>query len=159
MTTKAGYFLVTWPSMESTSLGSARRKGIPHWFAVFSVSVLIAKSNVNNFLAVFQCVCLVDALGNRTMRPCLSNAVKVQVHTWLYCLKHPLWMLPSLRHAYRCHFDFVMFVCLTYIIFSFFGRQKNWLNRILRAPRYIPLDQLKYGVFFCAYYPVTDLIY
>ncbi|KAE8100266.1 hypothetical protein FH972_018181 [Carpinus fangiana] len=26
-----------------------------------------------------QCVCLVDALGNRTMRPCLSNAVKVQV--------------------------------------------------------------------------------
>ncbi|XP_061350798.1 uncharacterized protein LOC133295906 isoform X2 [Gastrolobium bilobum] len=25
-----------------------------------------------------QCVCLVDALGNRTMRPCLSNAVKVQ---------------------------------------------------------------------------------
>ncbi|XP_054796144.1 uncharacterized protein LOC129301616 isoform X1 [Prosopis cineraria] len=25
-----------------------------------------------------QCVCLVDELGNRTMRPCLSNAVKVQ---------------------------------------------------------------------------------
>ncbi|XWS14557.1 hypothetical protein CRYUN_Cryun35bG0020200 [Craigia yunnanensis] len=25
-----------------------------------------------------QCVCLVDAIGNRTMRPCLSNAVKVQ---------------------------------------------------------------------------------
>ncbi|KAK7383022.1 hypothetical protein VNO78_28687 [Psophocarpus tetragonolobus] len=25
-----------------------------------------------------QCVCLVDALGNRTMRPCLSNAVKVK---------------------------------------------------------------------------------
>ncbi|KAJ9186559.1 hypothetical protein P3X46_002116 [Hevea brasiliensis] len=25
-----------------------------------------------------QCVCLVDALGNRTMRPCLSSAVKVQ---------------------------------------------------------------------------------
>ncbi|KAK7280673.1 hypothetical protein RJT34_25740 [Clitoria ternatea] len=25
-----------------------------------------------------QCVCLVDAFGNRTMRPCLSNAVKVQ---------------------------------------------------------------------------------
>eukprot|EP00256_Glycine_max_P057774 XP_014625659.1 uncharacterized protein LOC100795959 isoform X2 [Glycine max] len=25
-----------------------------------------------------QCVCLVDDLGNRTMRPCLSNAVKVQ---------------------------------------------------------------------------------
>ncbi|KAJ7966778.1 Carbohydrate kinase [Quillaja saponaria] len=25
-----------------------------------------------------QCVCLVDALGNRTMRPCLSNAVKIQ---------------------------------------------------------------------------------
>ncbi|EOY14804.1 PfkB-like carbohydrate kinase family protein isoform 2 [Theobroma cacao] len=25
-----------------------------------------------------QCVCLVDALGNRTMRPCLSTAVKVQ---------------------------------------------------------------------------------
>ena len=27
-----------------------------------------------------QCVCLVDALGNRTMRPCLSSAVKIQVH-------------------------------------------------------------------------------
>jgi sugar/nucleoside kinase (ribokinase family) len=25
-----------------------------------------------------QCVCLVDAVGNRTMRPCLSNAVKLQ---------------------------------------------------------------------------------
>ncbi|KAJ4701967.1 Carbohydrate kinase [Melia azedarach] len=25
-----------------------------------------------------QCVCLVDASGNRTMRPCLSNAVKIQ---------------------------------------------------------------------------------
>ncbi|XP_010254785.1 PREDICTED: uncharacterized protein LOC104595654 isoform X2 [Nelumbo nucifera] len=25
-----------------------------------------------------QCVCLVDAFGNRTMRPCLSNAVKLQ---------------------------------------------------------------------------------
>lgn len=25
-----------------------------------------------------QCVCLVDALGNRTMRPCLSNAAKIQ---------------------------------------------------------------------------------
>ncbi|XP_057975732.1 uncharacterized protein LOC131163047 [Malania oleifera] len=25
-----------------------------------------------------QCVCLVDALGNRTMRPCLSHAVKLQ---------------------------------------------------------------------------------
>ncbi|KAL2346314.1 hypothetical protein Fmac_000314 [Flemingia macrophylla] len=27
-----------------------------------------------------QCVCLVDDKGNRTMRPCLSNAVKVQAH-------------------------------------------------------------------------------
>ncbi|KAJ4962793.1 hypothetical protein NE237_022732 [Protea cynaroides] len=25
-----------------------------------------------------QCVCLVDAVGNRTMRPCLSNAVRLQ---------------------------------------------------------------------------------
>ncbi|KAF6162043.1 hypothetical protein GIB67_002632 [Kingdonia uniflora] len=25
-----------------------------------------------------QCVCLVDAVGNRTMRPCLSNAVRIQ---------------------------------------------------------------------------------
>ncbi|KAK9269887.1 hypothetical protein L1049_025460 [Liquidambar formosana] len=25
-----------------------------------------------------QCVCLVDEVGNRTMRPCLSNAVKIQ---------------------------------------------------------------------------------
>ncbi|KAL3640889.1 hypothetical protein CASFOL_015857 [Castilleja foliolosa] len=27
-----------------------------------------------------QCVCLVDELGNRTMRPCLSSAVKVQAN-------------------------------------------------------------------------------
>ncbi|XP_051139877.1 uncharacterized protein LOC127257476 [Andrographis paniculata] len=27
-----------------------------------------------------QCVCMVDELGNRTMRPCLSNAVKVQAN-------------------------------------------------------------------------------
>lgn len=27
-----------------------------------------------------QCVCLVDDVGNRTMRPCLSGAVKVQVN-------------------------------------------------------------------------------
>ncbi|OVA18753.1 Carbohydrate kinase PfkB [Macleaya cordata] len=27
-----------------------------------------------------QCVCLVDSVGNRTMRPCLSNAVRLQVH-------------------------------------------------------------------------------
>ncbi|XP_077244328.1 pfkB-like carbohydrate kinase family protein [Tasmannia lanceolata] len=26
-----------------------------------------------------QCACLVDAVGNRTMRPCLSNAVKIEV--------------------------------------------------------------------------------
>ena len=26
---------------------------------------------------------LVDDLGNRTMRPCLSNAVKVQVHDYV----------------------------------------------------------------------------
>ncbi|KAK2446411.1 adenosine kinase [Trifolium repens] len=30
-----------------------------------------------------QCVCLVDELGNRTMRPCLSNAVKVQAQELL----------------------------------------------------------------------------
>ncbi|KAK7842712.1 adenosine kinase 2 [Quercus suber] len=36
-----------------------------------------------------QCVCLVDELGNRTMRPCLSNAVKVQVPCFsffLFCI-------------------------------------------------------------------------
>jgi hypothetical protein len=32
-------------------------------------------------LAYLQCACLVDASGNRTMRPCLSNAVKLQVLT------------------------------------------------------------------------------
>ena len=31
------------------------------------------------YFCMAQCVCLVDELGNRTMRPCLSNAVKVQV--------------------------------------------------------------------------------
>lgn len=34
-------------------------------------------SMLNNY--ALQCVCLVDASGNRTMRPCLSSAVKVQV--------------------------------------------------------------------------------
>ena len=32
-----------------------------------------------------QCVCLVDELGNRTMRPCLSNAAKIQVHAAFIC--------------------------------------------------------------------------
>ncbi|KAL2493896.1 pfkB-like carbohydrate kinase family protein [Forsythia ovata] len=27
-----------------------------------------------------QCVCLVDELGNRTMRPCLSSSVKIQAN-------------------------------------------------------------------------------
>ncbi|GAB4847453.1 hypothetical protein Ancab_026510 [Ancistrocladus abbreviatus] len=30
-----------------------------------------------------QCVCLVDAVGNRTMRPCLSNAVRLQVDEFI----------------------------------------------------------------------------
>ncbi|XP_009365534.1 uncharacterized sugar kinase slr0537 isoform X1 [Pyrus x bretschneideri] len=30
-----------------------------------------------------QCVCLVDALGNRTMRPCLSSAVKLQSQNYV----------------------------------------------------------------------------
>ena len=34
---------------------------------------------------VAQCVCLVDKLGNRTMRPCLSNAAKIQVHAAFMC--------------------------------------------------------------------------
>nr|GMD14028.1 uncharacterized sugar kinase slr0537-like [Ipomoea batatas] len=34
-----------------------------------------------------QCVCLVDEHGNRTMRPCLSSAVKVQVHATFFLVK------------------------------------------------------------------------
>jgi sugar/nucleoside kinase (ribokinase family) len=37
-----------------------------------------------------QCVCLVDASGNRTMRPCLSSAVKL----------HPLVYIPILLCEY-----------------------------------------------------------
>lgn len=35
-----------------------------------------------------QCVCLVDERGNRTMRPCLKTAVKIQVNMFfsLECL-------------------------------------------------------------------------
>lgn len=39
---------------------------------------------------ITQCVCLVDDFGNRTMRPCLSSAVKLQVH---YSLKSLLCLL------------------------------------------------------------------
>lgn len=37
-------------------------------------------------IGLAKCVCLVDELGNRTMRPCLSNAVKVQVQFFFACL-------------------------------------------------------------------------
>lgn len=45
-----------------------------------------------------QCVCLVDELGNRTMRPCLSNAVKVQV---LSHLNHPFPVNSILDHLHK----------------------------------------------------------
>ncbi|XP_020524274.1 uncharacterized protein LOC18422536 isoform X2 [Amborella trichopoda] len=44
-----------------------------------------------------QCVCLVDALGNRTMRPCLSTAVKLQ---WL-ALRYGYYNLELIRAAIR----------------------------------------------------------
>ncbi|KAK4434542.1 5-dehydro-2-deoxygluconokinase [Sesamum alatum] len=45
-----------------------------------------------------QCVCLVDELGNRTMRPCLSDAVKVQAdELTLADLKGSQWLV--LRYA------------------------------------------------------------
>lgn len=53
-----------------------------------------------------QCVCLVDELGNRTMRPCLSSAVKVQVCTllqrysrnYIYCYFKLKYDNPMLSH-------------------------------------------------------------
>lgn len=45
-----------------------------------------------------QCICLVDELGNRTMRPCLSNAVKVQANDLInYDFKGSKWLV--LRYA------------------------------------------------------------
>ncbi|CAA0822007.1 pfkB-like carbohydrate kinase family protein [Striga hermonthica] len=45
-----------------------------------------------------QCVCLVDELGNRTMRPCLSSAVKVQANDLTTAdLKGSKWLV--LRYA------------------------------------------------------------
>ncbi|RVW15815.1 Zinc finger BED domain-containing protein RICESLEEPER 2 [Vitis vinifera] len=35
-------------------------------------------NTIRELSAGFGCVCLVDALGNRTMRPCLSSVVKIQ---------------------------------------------------------------------------------
>ncbi|KAL6331824.1 hypothetical protein AAG906_020168 [Vitis piasezkii] len=35
-------------------------------------------NTIRGLSAGFGCVCLVDALGNRTMRPCLSSVVKIQ---------------------------------------------------------------------------------
>lgn len=37
---------------------------------------------------VAQCVCLVDPLGNRTMRPCIATAAKIQVHFSFVHLLH-----------------------------------------------------------------------
>ncbi|KAG6438012.1 hypothetical protein SASPL_102945 [Salvia splendens] len=53
-------------------------------FIAISLYVLIileavVKHNLRHGLkSMMQCVCLVDEFGNRTMRPCLSSAVKVQ---------------------------------------------------------------------------------
>lgn len=44
----------------------------------YNTTVFIAEIFLANLAP--QCVCLVDESGNRTMRPCLSNAVKVQVN-------------------------------------------------------------------------------
>ncbi|KAL0438523.1 UNVERIFIED_CONTAM: 5-dehydro-2-deoxygluconokinase [Sesamum latifolium] len=44
-----------------------------------------------------QCVCLVDELGNRTMRPCLSSAVKIQ---WLV-LRYAIFNIEVIQAAIK----------------------------------------------------------
>lgn len=55
------------------------------FFIFFFVDFLMLDAEIFvMYICMVQCVCLVDELGNRTMRPCLSNAVKVQVPSFFF---------------------------------------------------------------------------
>lgn len=55
------------------------------FFIFFFVDFLVLDAEIFvMYICMVQCVCLVDELGNRTMRPCLSNAVKVQVPSFFF---------------------------------------------------------------------------
>lgn len=57
-------------------------------------------------VGMMQCVCLVDAFGNRTMRPCLISAVKLQVlafnctYIYVYCVCAPMCSVMQLKLSY-----------------------------------------------------------
>lgn len=80
------------------------------FFIFFFVDFLMLDAEIFvMYICMVQCVCLVDELGNRTMRPCLSNAVKVQVPSFFFFfLVHVYMLLYVMSQNLRINIGFLM---------------------------------------------------
>ncbi|KAB1220661.1 hypothetical protein CJ030_MR3G009389 [Morella rubra] len=89
-----------------------------------------------------QCVCLVDESGNRTMRPCLSNAVKVQANDltredfkgskWLV-LRYAIFNLEVIQAAINMAKQEGLFVSLDLASFEMVRNFKSPLLQLLES--------------------------
>ncbi|KAF9686805.1 hypothetical protein SADUNF_Sadunf02G0028000 [Salix dunnii] len=89
-----------------------------------------------------QCVCMVDELGNRTMRPCLSSAVKVQADEltmedfkgskWLV-LRFAVFNLEVIQAAIRTAKQEGLFVSLDLASFEMVRNFKSQLLQLLES--------------------------
>ncbi|XP_043711886.1 uncharacterized sugar kinase slr0537-like isoform X2 [Telopea speciosissima] len=76
-----------------------------------------------------QCVCLVDAVGNRTMRPCLSNVVRLQ---WLV-MRYAISNLEVIRAAIRIAKQVGVCVSLDLASFEMIRNSKPQLLELLES--------------------------
>ncbi|XP_058092040.1 uncharacterized protein LOC131237948 [Magnolia sinica] len=89
-----------------------------------------------------QCACLVDAVGNRTMRPCLSNAVKLQPNEllredfkgskWL-ALRYGFYNLELIRTAVRIAKQEGLFVSMDLASFEMVRDFRSTLLELLES--------------------------
>lgn len=89
-----------------------------------------------------QCVCLVDEMGNRTMRPCISSAVKVQAaeltkedfngSKWLV-LRYAIFNLEVIQAAVRIAKQEGVFVSLDLASFEMVRNFKSQLLNLLES--------------------------
>ncbi|KAJ6336176.1 hypothetical protein OIU78_012726 [Salix suchowensis] len=89
-----------------------------------------------------QCVCMVDELGNRTMRPCLSSAVKVQADEltmedfkgskWLV-LRYAVFNLEVIQAAIRTAKKEGLFVSMDLASFEMVRNFKSQLLQLLES--------------------------
>ncbi|PHT98836.1 hypothetical protein BC332_32255 [Capsicum chinense] len=76
-----------------------------------------------------QCVCLVDEVGNRTMRPCLSGSVKVQ---WLV-LRYAILNIEVIKAAIKIAKEEGLFVSLDLASFEMVRKFKSPLIELLES--------------------------